>query len=95
MRRQGLPPDAASYLVTYDPVSFESNAPTDILFSFGQKALTFPEIDPQCVGFDVDSLLDTFVIHRLFVPRGFEQPSRELLSERYAIINPESGGVDD
>jgi HD superfamily phosphohydrolase len=94
MRRQGLPPDVASYLVTYDPVSFESSAPTDILFSFGEKTLTFPEIDPQCVGFDVDSLLDTFVIHRVFVPRGFEQPSRELLNDKYAIINSESGGSD-
>ena len=95
MRHQELPHETASYLVTYDPVSFESNAPTDILFAFGSTALTFPEIDPQCVGFDVDSLLDTFVIHRLFVPRGFEQPARELLNARYAIITPESGGPDE
>jgi uncharacterized protein len=94
MRRQGLPEGAASYLVAYDPADFDSTAPTDLLFSFGDDVVTFPEIDSDCVGFDVDSLLDAFRIHRIFVPRGFEQSGKELLCEKYAIIKPESGGID-
>jgi hypothetical protein len=64
-----------------------------LLFSFGQDVVTFPEIDPRSVGFDVKILLDTFLIHRLFVPRGFEEPAEERLREKYAIISSESGEV--
>jgi HD superfamily phosphohydrolase len=95
MRRQGLPEEAANYLVAYDPADFDSTAPTDLLFSFGENVVTFPEIDSDCVGFDVESLLDAFRIHRIFVPRGFEQSGKELLREKYAIIAAESGGADD
>jgi hypothetical protein len=94
MARQDLPAGAAPYLVTYDPADFESSPPTDLLFSFGKDIVTFPEIDAQCVGFDVNSLLDTFVIHRIFVPRGFGTAAEERLAEKYGIMPHESGGAD-
>jgi uncharacterized protein len=94
MGRQGLPAEAASYLVVYDPADFESTAPTDLLFSFGRDVVTFPEIDSRCVGFDIESLLDSFRLHRVFVPRGFDQPGKERLKEKYEIIENESGGMD-
>ncbi|MCI0662459.1 MAG: hypothetical protein L0220_15425, partial [Acidobacteria bacterium] len=94
MSRQDLPQDAANYLVAYDPADFDSTAPTDLLFSFGEDVVTFPEIDSDCVGFDVESLLDAFRIHRIFVPCGFEQSSKELLRANYATIATESGDTD-
>jgi HD superfamily phosphohydrolase len=94
MVRQNLPPGVSPYLVAYDPINFDSTPPADLLFSFGKDIVTFPEIDGRCVGFDARSLLDSFVIHRLFVPRGFETPAQEHLQEKYGIMPRESGGAN-
>lgn len=93
--RSSLPREAAPYLVAYDPVPFDSNPPTDLLFSFGTEIITFPEIDSRSVGFDVESLLEAFLIHRIFVPKGFEQAAKGRLNEKYARMDDaESGGLD-
>jgi hypothetical protein len=78
-------------LIAYDPVPFDSAAPNDLLFSFGDDVITFNEIDEKCVGFDLRTLLDGFIVHRLFVPRGFKDAARAHLKANYAKIGAESG----
>jgi hypothetical protein len=81
--------------VAYDPAEFESTPPTDLLFSFGERVVPFSQIDSGCVGFDVQSLLDAFRIHRIFVPRGFDETAKELLQTKYGIMETESAGACD
>lgn len=79
------PMDAAPYLVSYDPVSFSSTPPTDLLFSFRAGVVALEEIDPKCVGFNIHALLDSFTIDRIFVPREFQDDARDYVKGKYDL----------
>jgi HD superfamily phosphohydrolase len=84
LSENGVPEDAASYLVAFDSARFVSSSPTDLLFSFRGEVVALHQIDPECVGFDVAKLLETFSITRLFVPREVAAAALEYLDANYA-----------
>lgn|GEM_PF-2531869 len=96
--RKSMPPEMARYLVSFDPVRFNSDGPSDLLFSFrgrlGPENVPFELINPECVGFDLSALLESFDISRVFVPREFVSEAREYLDLHYGkeehMMNVES-----
>ncbi|MDD1535908.1 hypothetical protein C7U89_21105 [Bradyrhizobium sp. WBOS4] len=80
-----LPEDAATYLVAFDQVTFNSAPPSDLLFSFQGNAVPLERIDPTCVGFNIENLLETFSVNRVYVPRDFVAESREYVEKKYRI----------
>ena len=85
--RNGLPREASKYLVSYDPVKFSSTPPSDILFLFrdrsGPEVVPYDLINHRSVGFNLDGLLESFSISRIFVPRDFVSEAREHLDRNY------------
>jgi len=77
------PAEAARYLVNFDAPDFRSFKTLDFLFAFGQRILPYDKISPDCIGFNMSSLLEEFTINRLFVPRGIEGEARDFLDQRY------------
>ena len=97
-KSSGLPPDAARYLVVYDPATFEAGPLNDIRFSFEGKVMPLPTDTPESVGFDVSALLSSFLMTRLFVPRNCVDQVREYIDRRYAVrdnSSADSRGEDD
>jgi hypothetical protein len=81
----GEPPEAADYLVRFDPVVFQSSPPTDLLFSFGDKKVSLEQIHSDSVGFDLQGLLETFTITRFFVPRNVVDVARAHIRNEFGI----------
>jgi hypothetical protein len=78
-----MPKEAASYLVAFDPAPFLSTPPSDLLFAFDREIVPLEKIDPECVGFDINGLLEKFSINRVYVPREFVDESREYIENKY------------
>ena len=85
LEANGKPKEAADYLVSFDPVTYVSTPPSDLLFSFRGEVVPLEKIDPGCVGFDIKGLLDTFAVNRIFVPREYVDEAREYVDTEYRI----------
>lgn len=83
LRSSGIPEEISRYLVKFDSVRFRSSLPSDFRFEFGNKIVPFDNIHADVVGFQIRSLLETFHINRLFVPKEIAGEAREYVDSNY------------
>jgi uncharacterized protein len=80
-RSNGMDPDIAKYCVTYEKVPFKSDASADFNFVYGNEIVQLDHIDDSDLVFNLNNLLKTFHVKRLFVPDECSQLAREKVSE--------------
>jgi len=85
LKSSGLPVELSRYLVKFDFVRFRSSVPSDFRFKFGKVVVPFDAIHTDVVGFDLRSLLETFDISRLFVPKEVAGEASDYVDEHYRI----------